>query len=47
MSVLWSLSLSAKSANEVTKINEYAKELNKKYNLELCTGEYGGLEFFD
>ena len=39
--------LSAESANDVTKINEYARELNKKYNLELCTGEYGGLEFFD
>ena len=47
MSVLWSLSLQAKSADETAKINEYAKELNKKYNLELCTGEYGGLEFFD
>ena len=47
MGVLWNLSLSAESANEVNKINEYAKELNKKYNLELCTGEYGGLEFFD
>lgn len=39
--------LSAESANDVTKINEYARELNKKYNLELCTGESGGLEFFD
>ena len=47
MGVLWNLSLSAESANEVNKINEYAKDLNKKYNLELCTGEYGGLEFFD
>ena len=47
MSVLWSLSLRAKSADETAKINEYAKKLNKKYNLELCTGEYGGLEFFD
>ena len=47
MAVIWNLSLSANSANEVTKINEYAKELNKKYNLELSTGEYGGLEFFD
>ena len=47
MGVIWNLSLNANSANEATKINEYARELNKKYNLELCTGEYGGLEFFD
>ena len=47
MGVIWDLSLSAESANEATKINEYARELNKNYNLELCTGEYGGLEFFD
>lgn len=47
MSVLWSLSLRAKSADETAKINEYAKELNQKYNFELYTEEYGGLEFFD
>ena len=47
MGVIWNLSLSAEGANEATKINEYARELNKSYNLELCTGEYGGLEFFD
>lgn len=27
MAVIWNLSLSANSANEVTKINEYAKRL--------------------
>ena len=48
MSVLWSLSLRAKSADEIAKINEYAKELNKRYNLELYSEEYcSGLEFFD
>lgn len=47
MSVLWSLSLRAKSADEIAKINEYAKELNQKYNFELYTEEYGGLQFFD
>lgn len=47
MGVIWHLSLNANSANEATKINEYARELNKKYNLELCTVEYRGLEFFD
>ena len=47
MSVLWSLSLRAKSADETAKINEYAKVLNQKYNFELYTEEYGGLEFFD
>ena len=47
MSVLWSLSLRAKSADEAAKINEYAKELNQKYNFELYTEEYGGLKFFD
>ena len=47
MSVLWSLSLRAKSADETAKINEYAKELNQKYNFELYTDEYGGLKFFD
>lgn len=47
MSVLWSLSLRANSADEIAKINEYAKELNQKYNFELYTEEYGGLEFFD
>lgn len=47
MSVLWSLSLRAKSADETAKINEYAKELNQKYNFELYTEEYGGLAFFD
>ena len=47
MSVLWSLSLRANSADETAKINEYAKELNQKYNFELYTEEYGGLKFFD
>ena len=47
MSVLWSLSLRAKSADETAKINEYAKELNQKYNFELYTEEYGGLKFLD
>ena len=48
MSVLWSLSLRAKSADETAKINEYAKELNKRYNLELYSQEYcSGLDFFD
>ena len=47
MSVLWSLSLRAMSADEIAKINEYAKELNQKYNFELYTEEYGGLKFFD
>lgn len=47
MSVLWSLSLRANSADETAKINEYAKDLNQKYNFELYTEEYGGLEFFD
>ncbi len=47
MSVLWSLSLRAKSSDETAKINEYAKELNQKYNFELYTEEYGGLKFFD
>ena len=47
MSVLWSLSLRAKSADEAAKINEYAKELNQKYNFELYTEEYGGLKFLD
>ena len=47
MSVLWGLSLRAKSADEAAKINEYAKELNQKYNFELYTEEYGGLKFFD
>lgn len=47
MSVLWSLSLRAKSADETAKINEYAKTLNQKYNFELYTEEYGGLKFFD
>ena len=37
----------ANCESDATKINEYAKKLNKKYNLELCTGEYGGLEFCD
>ena len=48
MSVLWVLSLRAKSADETAKINEYAKELNKRYNLELYSQEYcSGLDFFD
>ena len=47
MSVLWSLSLRAMSADEIAKINEYAKELNQKYNFGLYTEEYGGLKFFD
>ena len=47
MSVLWSLSLRAKSADETAKINEYAKELNQKYNFGLYTEEYGGLKFYD
>ena len=48
MSVLWSLSLRANSADETAKINEYAKELNKRYNLELYSEEYcSGLEFYD
>ena len=48
MSVLWSLSLRANSADETAKINEYAKELNKRYNLELYSEEYcSGLDFFD
>ena len=47
MSVLWSLSLRAENADETAKINEYAKELNQKYNFELYTEEYGGLKFFD
>ena len=47
MSVLWSLSLRANSADETAKINEYAKALNQKYNFELYTEEYGGLKFFD
>lgn len=41
MSVLWSLSLRAKSTDETAKINEYAKALNQKYNFELYTEEYG------
>ena len=48
MSVLWSLSLRAKSVDETAKINEYAKELYKRYNLELYSEEYcSGLEFYD
>ena len=41
MSVLWSLSLRAKSADETAKFNEYAKALNQKCNFELYTEEYG------
>ena len=47
MSVLWNLSLRAESADEIAKINEYAKELNQKYNFELYTEEDGGLKFYD
>lgn len=47
MSVLWNLSLRAESADETAKINEYAKELNQKYNFQLYTEEYGGLKFYD
>ena len=47
MGVIWVLRLMANCESDATKINEYAKKLNKKYNLELCTGEYGGLEFCD
>ena len=47
MGVICVLRLMANCESDATKINEYAKKLNKKYNLELCTGEYGGLEFCD
>lgn len=47
MGVIWNLSLNANSANEATKINEYAKELNKRYNLELDIDGFSGLRFFD
>ena len=39
--------VACEGADETSKINEYAKVLNQKYNFELYTEEYGGLEFFD
>ena len=47
MGVVWNLSLVAKCDSEAEKINQYAKELYKQYNLELHTDEDGGLLFYD
>lgn len=45
MSLLWVLSLAADCDSDAAKINEYAKELNQKYKLEL--GDEVGLQFFN
>ena len=45
MTVRWVLTLAADCNSDAAKINEYAKELNQKYNLEL--GDETGLQFFD